>query len=294
MSTIAVTGGSGKLGSRLIRELQRLGHKVVSLDTVRSANLPCEQIKVNLNDFGEVAAALHGADAVIHLAAIPAPKFQTFPVIFANNVVSTYNVLEAASILGIRKAVLGSSESSYGFAWAPEPFSPDYVPVDENHPQQPQECYGLSKVVNEVTAEMFDRRNGMQVISLRFSTIMTSEEYERVPVDRPERFKQTLWSYIDIRDAVSACVAALEAEDRGAISLNITSDDTLSEWETERLLETFYPDVTERRSAFPGREAVVSNRQAKEVLGWEPLHSWTEARKPVAARVSSSHGDAKD
>ncbi|ALS29218.1 epimerase [Paenibacillus sp. 32O-W] len=285
MAKIAVTGGSGKLGVWLVAELQRTGREVVSLDSVRSSRLHCEQIRVDLNNFGEVAAAMRGADAVVHLAAVPAPLGLPHHLIFANNTVSTYNVLEAASMLGIRKAVLGSSESSYGFAWAPTRFSPDYLPLDEEHPQQPQECYGLSKVVNEATAEMFDRRSGMQIISLRFSTIMLPEEYERLPIGNPERFKHTLWSYIDIRDAVSACLAALEVEDCGAICLNITSDDTLSDWDTQRLVDHYYPDVLDRRAAFQGRQAVVSNRQAKRVLGWSPRYSWKDVRAPRQSTI---------
>ena len=276
MKTIAVTGGSGKLGSQLIKALQQQGYQVVSLDNQPSKQLHCRQIKVDLNDFGQVVAALHGADAIIHLAAIPAPLGHTYPYIFANNTVAGYHILEAASILGIRKVVMGSSESSYGFAWAPTPFSPDYFPLDEDHPQLPQECYGLSKVVNELTAAMFDRRNGMQVISLRFSMITKPEDYKHLKIGKPEAFKHNLWSYIDIRDAVSACIASLQVEDRGAICLNITSSDTLSDWETERLLNEFYPEVTDRRTTFEGRAAAVSNRLAQSVLNWTPRHSWAD------------------
>lgn len=276
MKTIAVTGGSGKLGTQLIKELQQQGYGVVSLDNQTSNHLRCKQVKVDMNDFGQVVAALHGADAIVHLAAIPAPLGHTYPYIFANNTVAGYHILEAASILGIRKVVMGSSESSYGLAWAPTPFSPDYLPLDEDHPQQPQECYGLSKIVNELTAAMFDRRNGMQVISLRFSMITKPEDYSHLSISKPENFKHILWSYIDIRDAVSACVASLHVEDRGAICLNITSNDTLSDWETDQLLKQFYPEVIDLRAPLQGRVAVVSNQLAKDVLNWRPQYSWTD------------------
>jgi nucleoside-diphosphate-sugar epimerase len=274
MKTIAVTGGSGKLGTQVVKEL-RQQFQVVSLDHRLSDQLHVKQIQVDLNDFGQVVGALHGADAVIHLAAIPAPLGFTNSYIFANNSVAGYHILEAASILGIRKVVMGSSESSYGFAWAPRRFSPNYLPLDEDHPQQPQECYGLSKIVNEITAAMFHRMNGMEVVSLRFSTIVSPEEYPRMDTKNPERHKHTLWSYIDIRDAVSACLASLETEEQGAVCLNVTSNDTLSDWETERLLDRFYPDVTDRRLTFRGREAIVSNQRAKDVLRWSPQYSWT-------------------
>ncbi|MBB6675630.1 NAD-dependent epimerase/dehydratase family protein [Cohnella nanjingensis] len=273
MKTIAVTGGSGKLGRQVVAALLDRQYQVVSLDQ-RRADLPCRQLQVDLSDFGQVAGALQDADAVVHLAAIPSPNGFPYAAIFANNALSTYHILEAASQLGIRKVVSGSSESSYGFAWSPAPLSPDYFPIDEEHPQRPAECYGLSKVVNELTGEMFHRRTGMQVVSMRYSTIMTQQEFARMDAVNPNRYEKSMWSYIDIRDAARATVAALEAEGLGAVSLNVTSDDTLSELDTEDLLRICYPDVQARKTRLTGRTAVVSNRLAKEKLGWQPLYSW--------------------
>ncbi|MGG6310434.1 NAD-dependent epimerase/dehydratase family protein [Paenibacillus macerans] len=272
MKTVAITGGSGKLGEQVVRELLQQGRQVISLDRQRSGKLPCKQFQVDLADLGQVISALEGAEAIVHLAAIPAPLWYPAASIFANNAVSTYHVLEAASLLGIRRVVLGSSESSYGFAWSPLPFAPDFVPVTEEHPQLPQECYGLSKVVGELTAEMFHRRSGIEAYSLRFSTIIGRGEYERIDLKHPEKYKKTLWSYIDIRDAVSACLTALEQDGGGSHSLNITADDTLSELPTETLLELFYPDSI-RTQKFTGREALVSNGLAKQILNWEPRYS---------------------
>lgn len=276
MKTIAVTGGSGKLGCAVVTRLVQEGYRVISLDQRLSDQLRCRQILVELTDLGQVITALQGADAIVHLAAIPAPLLYPSQFIFANNVLSGYNILETAQLLGIPRVVLGSSESSYGFAWAPQAFSPDYVPVDEAHPQKPQECYGLSKVVNETSVSAFNRKGGSWAVSLRFSTVMTTKEYAAIDPEHPERYKKTLWSYIDIRDAAEACLAALRQEDRSTEHFNITADDTLSTWPTEQLLDQFYPDVKTRRSAFPGREAVVSNALAKKVLAWQPQHSWLD------------------
>lgn len=276
MKTIAVTGGSGKLGIQVVQELLRQQYHVISLDQKPSDQFHCKQIKVDLNDFGQVVDALQGADAVIHLAAIPAPLGYPNTYIYSNNTVSGFHIMEAASILGIRKMVIGSSESSYGFAWADRAFPPVYLPVDEEHPQLPQECYGLSKVVGELTASMFHRRRGTQIISLRFSMITSPDEYNRLDTHIPERFQRIMWSYIDIRDAVRACIASLQAEGLGAVSFNITSNDTLSDWETARLVKQFFPGLEDIRQSFQGREAIVSNQFAKQLLGWSPQHSWTE------------------
>ncbi|WP_274648598.1 NAD-dependent epimerase/dehydratase family protein [Paenibacillus humicola] len=277
MQTIAVTGGSGKLGVRVVEELLNQGFRVVSLDERRSDKLNCRQIQTDLSDFGQVVSGLQGAGAVLHLAAIPAPLGYTNTHIFANNVLSTYHILEAASLLGIPKVAACSSESAYGFAWASKPFAPQYVPVDEAHPLLPQECYGLSKQAGELAGAMFHRRTGMQVIALRYSMIVAPHEYEKHAVTDPERYTRILWSYIDIRDAAQAGIAALRFDGGGFHALNITSDDTLSDWPTERLLDRFFPELKDRRVSFEGREAVVSNNLAKQVLNWSPAYSWTSA-----------------
>lgn len=282
METIAVTGGSGKLGSRVVQELQHQGYRVFSLDHRTSPSLPCWQIQVDMQDLGQVASALQGADAVIHLAAIPAPVDYPQPHIFKNNVLGTYHVLEAASLLGIRKAVISSSTSCYGFAWAPGRLAPHYLPVDEKHPHLTEEGYGLSKTVSEQTAEMFSRRNGMQIVSLRFSLIAAPEEYEGLSdgIRQPERFQKILWSYIDIRDAAAACAAALRADLGGrAIALNVTGDDALSETDTAELLREFYPDVTDLRGSLRGSAPLFDNSMAKEMLGWRPRYSWRDRER---------------
>lgn len=276
MQLIAVTGGSGKLGVWVVEELQRNGYKVVSLDEKRSDRLSCKQVKVDLSNLGHVVSAMQGAEGVVHLAAIPAPIIYTHDYIFDNNVMSTYNVLEAASILGMRKAVIGSSESAYGFAWTPKPFAPDYFPVDENHPDKPHECYGLSKIVGEQTGAMFARRKGMQVMALRYSTIYAPNDYAGLNLQEPGRYMKSMWSYIDIRDAAAATLAALRSDAGGFHALNVTADDTLSDWPSERLAAEFYPETARRGGALEGRQAVVSNALAKETLGWAPEYRWEQ------------------
>ncbi|MEK0317787.1 NAD-dependent epimerase/dehydratase family protein [Cohnella sp. 56] len=277
MRKIAVTGGSGKLGRYVVEALRSRGCEVVSLDQRIAEGLPCRQLRVDMSDLGQVAGGLAGADAVIHLAAIPAPVGYPHQAIFANNVLGSFNVLEAADMLGIRRIVMGSSTSCYGFAWARRPFSPAYFPVDELHPQLPQEGYGLSKTVGELAAAMFARRSGLEIASLRFSLIAAPEEYGRLAEDarHPERFGKILWSYVDIRDAAAACVAALTAElDGEALCLNITGDEVLSERDTAALVAEHYPDVTDIRADLSGTAPLFSNALAKERLNWRPVYKW--------------------
>ncbi|MFC5648650.1 NAD-dependent epimerase/dehydratase family protein [Paenibacillus solisilvae] len=279
MKHIAVTGGSGKLGRCVAEDLIAHGYEVTVVDSKAPEGLRCTYMNAQLTDAGEAYGALKGTDAVIHLAAIPGLTTYTHGRIFANNVMSTYNVLEAAEALGMRRAVIGSSESSYGFYWAKHPFVPDYLPVDEKHPQLPQETYGMSKVLNEMTAEMFNRSSGMQIVPLRFSTIISEQEWphivRRLQADAAN-FKRNLYSHVDVRDAASACRLALEADVPTSQGLNITSGITLSDVETPELIARYFPEIKDIREDLSGYTALVSNRLAREVLGWEPVHTWRD------------------
>jgi nucleoside-diphosphate-sugar epimerase len=277
MKHIAVTGGSGKLGRAVIRELLEHGYQVTSIDQTPPDVRNCRYIRAELTDAGEAYGALKGTDALIHLAAIPALNGFTHGHIFKNNVLSTYYMLEAAEALGMRRAVIGSSESAYGFFWATHPFLPHYFPVDEQHPLLPQETYGASKQLNELTAAMFYRNSGIRIFPLRFALIIGEQEWPRIVETMrrdPAHFRRNFYSYVDARDAAAACRLALEADGGEPEPLNITHDETLSELETKELLAKYFPEVQEIRGELPGYSALFSNKRAKEKLGWQPVHSW--------------------
>lgn len=282
MAKVVVTGGSGMLGRWVVRHFVEQGYDVLNVDTRRPDEPVCKTLIANLENLGETYGALSGADAVVHLAAIPAAHIYTPEVTFRNNVMSTYNILEAAAGLGIRKAVIASSESSYGIVFAVHPPAPQYVPVDENHPQLPEDSYGLSKVVNEKTAEMFHRRTGMQVVSLRLGNVIPPEWYERFPsfINRPEERDRILWSYIDTRDAASACRLAIETDGLGAVALNIAADDSSMAVRSRDLLTARYPGVTDIRTPLEGHETLLDNAKAKRLLGWQPVHRWRDEVGP--------------
>lgn len=281
MSKVVITGGSGMLGRWVVRHFVEQGYEVLNVDSRRPDEELCPTLLADLEDLGETYGALAGADAVVHLAAIPAAHIRTPEVTFRNNVMSTYNVLEAAAGLGIRKAVIASSESSYGIVFAIHPLSPQYVPVDEDHPQLPQDSYGLSKIVNEMTAEMFHRRTGMQIVSLRLGNVIPPERYAQFPsfIEKPEERERILWSYIDTRDAASACRLAIEADGLGAVALNIAADDSSMAIRSWELLAARYPGVTDIRAPLDGHETLLGNERAKRLLGWQPQHRWRDEVK---------------
>lgn len=278
---VLVTGGTGRVGTAVVLDLLAHGYEVVCADRKRgSAPLPVGSrfVEIDLGDVGQVAGAMAGCEAVIHLGAIPGPYSHADEVVFNNNVGGTFAVLQAASLLGVKKAAIASSLSALGTAWAPDPFPPVYAPVDEAHPLLNHDCYGLSKEVDERTAEMFHRRTGMQIAAFRFCWVSHMDEakaaVERVRANpgHPSEWR-VLWAYVDVRDAASACRRGIEANGFGFAPFNITADDTLSQTPTEELIRTHVPSV-EIRQPIPGVDSAFSCDHAKSVLGWAPKHSW--------------------
>lgn len=285
---ILVTGGSGKAGHWVVKHFLAQGYKVTNLDN----RPPTEQIgahflQTDLTDLGQVidACSAHATgdrtpyDGVVHFAAIPRPQMHPNAEVWRINTSSTYNVLEACGQLGIKKAVIASSESSYGFAFANELLKPQYLPIDEAHPQLPEDTYGLTKVVNEETAKMFHRRDGTQILSFRIGNVVCPEDYASIKaraVDHPEDRLRIYWSYIDSRDLAEATRLAIEADNLGCDALNIAADFSSSMIPSRELIKRFLPEVTDLRHEFSGRESLLCNLRAKKRLAWQPRDWFTE------------------
>ena len=278
MKKVLITGGSGLLGRDVIKEFLDHGYEVVNADIKYPNEQRCRTVITDLTNLGEVYGVLAGADAVIHLAAIPVAYSHPNEVTFQNNVMSTYNILEAAGNLGIKKAVISSSESSYGICFSKQNLQPQYVPIDEEHPQLPEESYGLSKIVNEKTADMIHRRTGMQVVSFRLGNVISPEMYKNFPgfIHDPEQRKTILWSYIDTRDAATAYRLAIETDGLGSVALNIGADETSMDIDSKQLMEICYPAVKDFRKDLSGFAPLLNNEKAKKLLNWQPVHKWRD------------------
>lgn len=286
MKRIVVTGGSGRLGRLAVDELLRHGFEVLAVDRARWEGPvspgPYRFLNVELTDPAAVLEALRGADAVLHLGAIPGPGSHPGATIFRENVASTFAVVEAAAALGVPRLVFASSVFALG--WDPEPgrYWPRYVPVDEAHPLTPHEGYGLSKQVGETICAAASRRTGLAAVSLRIMNVIHPAGYHALPwpapaAAAPVRF--VMWPYVDARDVARACRLALEARTTGHEAFYIAALDTRFDVPTEPLLSECAPPGLERRGPLPGRASVVSISKAREQLGWEPEHSWqTEGR----------------
>jgi nucleoside-diphosphate-sugar epimerase len=276
---IIVTGGTGKAGHWIVKHLIERGYEVVNVDLRLPERPACKCLMADLTDLGQTIDAFspHATgdrtpySGVIHMAAIPRPHMHPNSEVWRVNTLSTYNVLEACGLLGIRKVVLGSSESSYGLCFANQFFEPRYLPVDEAHPQLPEDTYGLTKVVGEATAAMFHRRDGTQILSYRIGNVLCPDDHERVKArfDHPEDRLRILWSYIDSRDLAAACRLGIERDGLGCEPLIIAADDTSSNIPSRELVRRFLPNVKDFRSELVDRAALISNRRARQVLGWK-------------------------
>src|ERR1043166_1623775 len=149
MKKIVVTGGSGRLGQLVVKELLAHDYDALTLDRVPPREKLCPSWIADLRQPGDLYEALKDAYGVAHLGAYQAPNLVSDSETFSNNVAATYNVLKAAADLGVKKVVLASSTAAFGYIYASNPLFPNFLPADEKHPSKPQDPYGLSKVVGE-------------------------------------------------------------------------------------------------------------------------------------------------
>jgi nucleoside-diphosphate-sugar epimerase len=277
---VTITGASGLLGPTVVEYFVEKGYEVVSTDIKPpAAAVPGVRfVPANLGNLGECYGVLEGADAVIHLAAIPRAYWYPNEVTFTNNATLSYNILEAAAGRGIKKAILASSECIYGVVTTRTGLVPKYVPIDEDHPLLPEDAYSLSKICAEATADVFHRRTGMQVVSFRLGNVINKEKYLTFPgfIHNSRQRRGILWSYIDARDIACACELAILKDGLGSVKLNLAADDTSMDITSGELLKAEYPSVTDIRCPVDGYHTLLSNKKAKEVLGWKPVHFWRD------------------
>ena len=275
MKKVVVTGGSGKAGRAVVNELNAGGYQTLNVDqTIPPASWGWA-LAVDLTDLGQTIEALKGADAVVHLAAIPAPEMRPEQETFRNNILSTYNVFSAAVDLGLEKVVWASSETVLGLPFEKE--LPDYAPIDEQQTPFPESSYALSKLLGEQMAAQFNRRFGMAFAGLRISNIMEPDEYAKFPTfwDDPTVRKWNLWGYVDARDVAQATRLSLELDVPGSEQYIVAAADTVMDRSSQSLMEEIYPTVEIRRD-LGEFETLLSIDKARQVLGYDPDHTWRD------------------
>ena len=271
---IVVTGGSGKGGRWVVRDLREHGHDVLNVDLRHDGSPHGQSVIADLTDLGQTQDVLSGADAVVHLAAIPAPELRAEGETFRINALSTYNVFQAAVGHRLRRVVWASSETVLGL-----PFDrpPDFAPIDESITPRPETSYALSKLVGETMAEQSARRSGIGFVGLRISNIMEPDDYAAFPSywDDAQLRRWNLWGYVDARDVATAARLGLEARVEGSEIAIVAAADTVMPRPSAELMAEVFPQVPLRR-AVEGRDTLLAIDHARRLLGYEPAHRWAD------------------
>jgi nucleoside-diphosphate-sugar epimerase len=283
MARVVVTGGAGKLGRACVDDLIRHGWDVVVFDRVRPPSEGAVFVPIDLTDYGQVLDAMLGVeeryaelDALVHLAAVPAPGRVPDHLTFMNNMGCTWNVFSAARRAGVTNIVWASSETVLGL---PFDTPPPYIPVDEEYPPRPESTYSLVKTLEEAMAVQLCRWNpDLKMIGLRFSNVMEPADYARFPAfnDDPASRKWNLWGYIDARDGAQAVRLALESDLTGTEIFVIANADTVTSRPNAALVKKFYPDV-EVRGDLGEHKTLLSIEKARRLLGYQPAYGWRDA-----------------
>ncbi|MEM6282073.1 MAG: NAD(P)-dependent oxidoreductase [Chloroflexota bacterium] len=282
--SVVVTGGSGHTGTAIVSQLVAQGYDVISIDRSPS---PLGQINyklVDCEDLGALFSVCADAQAIVHLAAIPRPIYHAPAEVYRVNTMTAFNVFEVAATLEIPRVVYISSVSVLGFPFSYSELAPEFVPIDETHPQRPEDAYALSKYMGEAIAAACVRRTQgkVSVVSLRPPWIHTPETFkaELLPHQGNAAFGATnLWSYVDSRDVAQATQLALEADIEGHEPFFISAANSFMNQPTAPLIEEFYPGAT-IREGFTGNQSLLDWSKAHQMLGYRPAYSWEMYLEP--------------
>ncbi len=287
---VLFTGGSGKAGKHAVAYLAAAGHRVLNLDKVRLNHPGVMDLMADITDAGQVYSAMRGYagddemetgqgqqvfDAVVHFAAIPSLHLAADNETYRVNVMGTYNVIEAAAKMGVKKIIIASSETTYGMCFSDGQTDPAYLPLDEDYPINPMDSYGMSKRVNEVTAEAFQRRFGIDIYALRIGNVMEPQDYARFPdfAKDPGSRRRIAFSYIDARDLGQIVDLCLKKDGLGWQVFNAANDTNSVPQPNTELLAAFFPNTPLKRP-LRETESLLSNQKIKAVLGFQEQHKW--------------------
>jgi nucleoside-diphosphate-sugar epimerase len=292
----------GKVGSVTAKALAQAGHAVTGTDLMRGvfgrpASGEPAYLQADLTNAGDAFAVVRGMNAVVHTAAIPEPTQNPPATVFQNNLMATFNVLEAAIRFGVKRFVNVSSETVPGFFFPERPFLPDYAPVDEEHPIRPQDPYALSKYFGELLMDAAVRRSDIRCISIRPCWVQHEGNYERnlgPQVRDPAVLSANLWSYIDVYDLADALVLAAESALPGHEVFYIASPDNVGNRPLAQMIRKYYGETIELRPLVREDASGISCAKAVKMLGYAPKRSWRDYLDDQGRRKAASvSADAK-
>jgi nucleoside-diphosphate-sugar epimerase len=282
---VVVTGSAGKVGKATVAALTAAGHEVRAVDVAppvfeRPAPGEPEYVQADLTDAGDAFAVTRDADAVVHAAALPEPTHNPPHVVFNNNLMGVFNIVEAAIRFGVGRFVNISSETVPGFFFPERAFLPDYVPVDEEHPIRPQDPYATAKHFGEQLMDAAVRRSDIRCISLRPSWVQHEGNYERnlgPQVRDASELSPNFWSYIDVYDLADAIALSVACDLPGHEVFYIASPDNVGNRDFEEVVREYYGDKVEIKKPLPRRDASgISIEKARRMLGYDPKRTWSD------------------
>ena len=281
---VLVTGSRGKVGAATVSALADAGHQVTACDLgapVFERGLPGAPayVRADLTDAGDAFAVVRGHEAVVHAAAIPDPQHHPPHQVFANNLLATFNTLEAAVRFGVPRFVNVSSETVPGFFFPERAWTPEYVPIDEDHPIRPQDPYALSKHFGEQLMDAAIRRSDIRCLSLRPSWVQWEGNYEQNlgPNLRDEdEGSASFWTYIDAYDLADALRLAAESDLPGHEVMYIASPDNCAGRPLEEMVRRHHGDAVEIRSLDREDASGTSIAKARNLIGYAPSRSWRD------------------
>lgn len=291
LSTVAVTGGNGKIGEAIIQDLAAHGYETVNIARgKRREEVSDTYITTDLLDAGQTYGALakSNADAVIHMGTIPNPYSHQEYRTYKSNTMSAVHILEASESLGLESCCLASSINAMGAEHQQRDPQIDYLPIDEEHPRTPDDIYGVAKHAMEVTADGFGRRpdSTLTISTLRYPWVPNEEELVEsfaeadrsmttLRDDNPWSGRDVMFSYIHINDATEIARKAVEANYEGHESFWVVAGDTTAGVPTEDVITEFFSDA-EVREDFERYETLFDLSKAEQFLDWTPERSWRE------------------
>jgi UDP-glucose 4-epimerase len=279
---ILVTGSRGKVGAATVSALVDTGHDVTACDLgppVFERTDGPTYLSADLTDAGAAFAVVRGHDAVIHAAAIPDPQHHPPNVVFSNNLLATFNALEAAVRFGVPRFVNVSSETVPGFFFPERPVAREYAPIDEEHPIRPQDPYGLAKHFGEQLMDAAVARSDIRCISIRPSWVQWEGNYERnlgPNLRDPDEPSASFWSYIDVYDLADALRLAAESELQGHEVMYIASPDNCANRPLVEMIRRHYGDAVPVRELEREDASGTSIAKARRLLGYAPSRSWRD------------------
>jgi len=278
---VVVTGGSGRAGQWVVRNLAEAGHDVVNFDVVDrpELELPGQFCRVELDDAGKVYDALFQfrPEGICHLAANPAPGGQAQIDVFDNNVRSAYNLMQAAGDVGVSRVVYASSEMATGLLT--DGTVPTQIPFDESERYPSANAYALSKYISEVIADSLAIRYPQTAwVGLRINNVIPPDTYGRFQDewDDPGRSKGNFWSYIDARDVGTAYRAALEGTSSGHEVCLIAAADTRAKRGLRELMAEHYNGYDRFAGDYQDPKSAFDCTKMKALFDWTPSHSWRD------------------